>query len=161
MSETIGIKPDPAMEVIRVDGVDYEVTAQGNFIVPQQPGEYLLGRFPHSFEQVFLVLSNTSPTNGATGVGIDTDIDFVFAEEIEAGTGMANKITVTCSTGPVGFTAAIDPIGEKTLTITPDDALAYSTLYTVTVRKGAVVSQAEGLTTESDLVISFTTAAQE
>jgi hypothetical protein len=161
MSETIGIKPDPAMEVIRVDGVDYEVTTNGNFIVPRQPGEYLLGRFPHSFEQVFLELSSTDPADKATDVGIDTDIDFIFAEEIEEGTDMENKITVACSTGSVEFTAAIDPIGEKTLTITPDDDLAYSTLYTVTVREGAVVSQAEGLTTDGDLVISFTTAAEE
>jgi hypothetical protein len=78
--------------------------------------------------------STLSPTNGATGVLIDTNVVSTFNELVQAGTG---TVLLQKTAGAVTVPAAVT-ISGSTLTIDPTADLEYSTAYSVVIPPGAI-----------------------
>ncbi len=101
---------------------------------------------------------NTTPTNGAINIAIDSNISITFSESVSA---TASAFTLECPTGtPKTFTQSASP--AVTFTLDPTVDLPFTTVCTVTVNATQI--------TDSDLsdppnnmvanfVFSFTTAA--
>ncbi len=99
-------------------------------------------------------VSSTVPTNAATGVAIDSEMDATFSEAI-------NHITITTATftlkqGATSVSGAVTYAGVKA-TFTPIADLATSTAYTATITTGA--KDLAGNAMASNYVWSFTTAS--
>jgi hypothetical protein len=101
-----------------------------------------------------------SPAPGATGVNVSTQVNATFNKAMNASTITASTFELR---GPgnglinttVGYNSA-----SRTATLTPTVTLAYSTLYTATVKGGSTgVKDLLGNTLSADYVWTFTTAA--
>ena len=101
-------------------------------------------------------VKSTSPTNGATGVAINTVITATFSENMNAQT--INMITFTvkdAGNNPVSGTVTYT---GSTATFTPLGNLSYNTDYTATISTGAKDISGNALTAE--YVWSFTTESR-
>ncbi|HET6893046.1 MAG TPA: Ig-like domain-containing protein, partial [Pyrinomonadaceae bacterium] len=104
-------------------------------------------------------VTNTSPTNGATGIAIGSNISVTFSESVNATT---NSFTIECPTfSPQTFTLSSSP--ATTFTLDPTADLPTNTVCTVTV----IANQISDADTNdppdnmaADFVFSFTTADQ-
>src|SRR3989338_9136696 len=104
-----------------------------------------------------LTLTNlpTSPSDGATGVGIGDSIEVVFSEDMDPATISTETVTLADSNGnPVDISVLYS---SRQLTITPLTNLGCQTTYTLTVRTG--VRTLSGLSLIADWTITFTTEA--
>jgi hypothetical protein len=99
------------------------------------------------------VLSVT-PSNGATGVAVNTSISVTFSEPMSAATITTTNFTVktgsTAVPGTVGYTGA-------TARLTPTGNWAYSTSYIVTITTG--VKDLAGNALENSYGFGFTTSS--
>lgn len=104
-----------------------------------------------SFQMVpYPEVGSTVPDDGALDVPLDQVITVNFRNNIIQGADFAN-ITLNDGSSNIAFTAGVS---GNVLTITPASALAYETVYTVTVPKEAVEGERQ---LEQDFVFSFTT----
>ncbi|MEW6447756.1 MAG: Ig-like domain-containing protein [Bacillota bacterium] len=91
--------------------------------------------FTTTSDRVAPRVTGTDPNNGTTGVPVDKTVSITFSEYIQAGANYGG-ITVTPQGGsPVSIGKNIT---GSTLTLDPNQELAYATAYTVTVPAGAV-----------------------
>lgn len=104
---------------------------------------------------VDLQVTSYAPTDGATGVSVDAVVTATFNVAIDEASVDGN-FALTSSGGAVDGAITYDP-ATRTATFDPTDALAYSTLYTVTV-SGSVATTG-GVTLGGDATWSFTTEA--
>ena len=96
-----------------------------------------------------------SPSNGATGIAIDTTISATFSKEIDQSTVSGN---FTLSNGG-SVSGSLSYSGGGTIaTFTPDSSLSYSTLYTASVTTG--VKDSVGNAMAAGEAWSFTTAGE-
>src|SRR3989338_1185731 len=100
------------------------------------------------------MVSSTSPSNGATGVAINTAITVTFSEAMNASTITTATFTVADAGGAVTGTIAYS---GTTATWKPSSNLAYSTTYTATITSD--VRDAAGNAMASNYTWSFTTGA--
>ncbi|WP_433876425.1 DUF4082 domain-containing protein [Sinomonas atrocyanea] len=99
------------------------------------------------------VVSSTSPSDGATGVAVSTAPTATFDQDVAAA---SVTFTLKDSAGTAVPGNAVYASSTRTVTFTPNAALAYSTTYTANV-SGATNST--GQTMASPYSWSFTTAA--
>lgn len=97
-----------------------------------------------------------TPANGATGVGVSTDLTAVFSEAMNASTINTTTFTLSGGSGGVAGTVAYDTT-SMTATFTPSARLASGTTYTATLTTGAASSSGQALA--ANYSWSFTTAA--
>lgn len=104
------------------------------------------------------VVTSTFPTNGATGVPIDSNITINFDETVNATT---SSFSIECPTGtPQGFTLSASP--SNSFTLNPNADLPYGTVCTVTVYSAQVTDTDVSDPPDNmagDVIFSFTTAA--
>lgn len=98
-------------------------------------------------------ISSSSPSNGTTGVAVNTAISATFSEAMDAST--VTGATFTVRTGQTDVPGIINYSGT-TATFTPNSSLGYSTTYNATVTTAA--KDLAGNALASDHVWSFTTA---
>ena len=96
-------------------------------------------------------VSSTSPSNGATGVAINSTITATFSEAMQASTITTDTFTV----GGVAGTVTYDS-GSKTATFTPSSNLSYSTIYTAIITTG--VKNLAGNAMAANYTWTFTTS---
>ena len=94
---------------------------------------------------------NTNPTNGATAVDVGITISAIFSEPVNI-----NTVTSSTFSASPAITGLRD-VDNSVATITPDDDLAYSTTYTVTLHTG-ITDTADNALADA-YVWSFTTGA--
>jgi hypothetical protein len=99
------------------------------------------------------VVNTTSPTNGATGVSVNTTVTATFSEAIAPAT--VTTASFTLSSGVTG-TVSVNPAGTIA-TFTPSAPLANSTTYTATLT--TVIEDLAGNNLAANFVWSFTTGA--
>lgn len=105
---------------------------------------------------VTLTVSSTSPSNGATGLSINTTITATFSDTMNGST--LNTNTFKVSGGGSTVSGSVSTSGNKA-TFTPSSNLAYNTKYTVTITTGAKAANAGGTSLSSDHSWSFTTVS--
>lgn len=103
-----------------------------------------------------LVVSSTSPVNGATGVSVNSAVTATFSRAIDPATLNSSTFSLAPAvTGTATYSAA-----TFTGTFTPSAALQNGTTYTATVKGGATgVKDPGGNSLSADTVWSFTTAS--
>ena len=104
-------------------------------------------------------VSSTSPSDGATNVGVNTNVSATFSEEMDAGTLTTSTVTLvpdgttTTLSATVGYDAA-----TMKVTLDPSTDLAYSVKYKATVKGGAGGAKDKaGNPLAADKVWTFTT----
>ena len=97
-------------------------------------------------------ISSSNPSNGTTGVAVNTAISATFSEAMDSST--INTTTFTVKAGSTAVPGTVSYSGN-TATFTPTGSLAYSTSYTATVTTGA--NDAAGNALASNYVWTFTT----
>lgn len=97
-------------------------------------------------------VSSTSPSNNATGVGRNTEVNFVFNEAMDPATINASTFTLTQGVNAV---PGVVSYSGKTATFVPSADLAVSTVYTATITTGA--KDLSGKPLVANVVKSFTT----
>jgi len=93
---------------------------------------------------------SVNPDDGATGVPITTTITATFSKPMDPASINISTFTIAGATGSISYE-------YPTATLTPSDALAYDTTFTVTVTTG--VKNAGGVKMAADYTWSFTTAS--
>jgi hypothetical protein len=96
-------------------------------------------------------VTGTSPTNGATGVAIGSNVTATFSEDMDSSTINSGTVFIGGKVGLITWNAS-----TKTATVNPDTDLDYSTTYTATVTTGA--KDQAGNSLAANYVFSFTTA---
>jgi uncharacterized repeat protein (TIGR01451 family) len=97
-------------------------------------------------------VSGTAPSNGATGIGVDSDVSITFSKDVTVSAGW---YTTSCATS--GVHTAVESGGPLTFNLNPNADFVGSEVCTVTVVHTAVASQdvpPSGMA--SDYVFSFT-----
>jgi hypothetical protein len=94
----------------------------------------------------------TVPANGATSVPIDQVLSVTFNEVMSSATISASTVTVT---GAGGVVAGAVSYSGVTATFTPATALAYNTVYTATITRGA--TDVAGTPLATNYIWTFTT----
>jgi hypothetical protein len=94
---------------------------------------------------------STSPTNGATGVAVDTVVTATFSEAMNASTITSSSFTLDGVAGSVSYNS-----GTYIATFTPSIGLAYDTTYTATL--STAITDAAGNPLASAYSWSFITA---
>lgn len=111
-------------------------------------------------------LSSVSPTNGASGIGVSSNIVLSFSENVVRGTGnytllSGNSCGTTVET--ISATASAVSVSGNDVTINPVTTLGNSTNYCLTYPAGAVKdvagNSAPAMTLSSSPRVDFTTAA--
>ena len=97
-------------------------------------------------------VASTSPSNNATGVGRNAEVEFVFNEAMDPAT--INASTFKLEQGASAVPGAVSYSG-KTATFTPSAILAVNTAYTATMTTGA--KDLSGQALAANVVKSFTT----
>jgi len=100
-------------------------------------------------------VSSTSPSDGATGVAVNSTITATFSTAMDGTTITTSTFTVTDASGAVSGTVSYS---GSTATFTPAADLSTDTTYTATITTGA--KSATGVAMASDYTWSFTTAAE-
>jgi len=103
-----------------------------------------------------LTVTNLVPADDATGVAVDTVVSARFNLGIDVDT-LDGAFTLTGGGETVEGAVAYDA-GSRTATFTPEDDLAFGTLYTATV--AGTVATADGVTLGGTASWSFTTVAE-
>ena len=99
-------------------------------------------------------VSSTSPSDGATGVAVNSTITATFSTAMDGTTITTSTFTVTDASGAVSGTVSYS---GSTATFTPAADLSTDTTYTATITTGA--KSASGVALASDYSWSFTTTA--
>lgn len=97
-------------------------------------------------------VSSSNPSNNATGVGRNTEVNFVFNEAMDPAT--INSSTFTVTEG-VNVVPGVVSYSGKTATFTPTSDFAVGTVYTATITTGAM--DLSGMALVANVVKSFTT----
>ena len=105
---------------------------------------------------VTLTVSSVSPSNGATGVAVDTTVSATFSLLMN-GSNLSTSTFYLSKGG--GKVSGVVSTNAKTATFTPSSNLAYSTTYTATVTRGASAANAVGTSLDSEYSWSFTTVS--
>lgn len=100
-----------------------------------------------------VVVGPTEPENGAAYVPVGVTITVTFSEDVQPGEAYGDIALNDADGNPVEITTSIE---GAALTITPAEALAYNTVYTVVIPAGAVKDAADNALAEK-YVFSFTT----
>jgi hypothetical protein len=95
---------------------------------------------------------STDPSNGATGISINTPITVTFSQPMDAATIVPAAFVLTGGGNSVTCTASY---GNGKATFTPTSALANNTTYTATL--STTVNDAAGIPMAGDYIWSFTT----
>jgi len=101
-------------------------------------------------------VSSTNPSNGATGVTLNSSVSATFSEAMTNSTLTTATFTLVPTSGGAAVAATVDVSGN-TATFTPLADLAASTQYTATVTTGA--KDAAGNALAANFIWSFTTGA--
>ena len=112
------------------------------------------GGDPTNVDSTPPTVTETTPTNGETGVPRDTEISATFSEAIATSSVTTTTFTLTPSGGSA-IAGTVDVDGS-TATFTPSSPLAYATTYTARVTNG--VRDLGGNALAQPLTWSFTTA---
>jgi methionine-rich copper-binding protein CopC len=101
-----------------------------------------------------------APANNATSVAVNSAVTLTFSEALAAASVTSGSVLLQDSNGAqVAATVAYNS-NNKTVTLTPASALAYSATYTVVVKASSVgVTDLAGNALAADFRASFTTAA--
>ncbi|MBL0308582.1 MAG: DUF4082 domain-containing protein [Bacteroidetes bacterium] len=83
-------------------------------------------------------VASTSPSNGATGVQINTTVKAVFTEAIDTGTINASTFELRDSSNVVVLATVSYNTGSRTVTLTPSANLDYTSVYTATLKGGII-----------------------
>ena len=103
---------------------------------------------------------NTSPSAGATGVGINANVSATFNEPMNAASITTTTFQLRAPGGAVVPATVSYDAATATATLDPGAALANSTVYTATVSGGASgVKDSAGNALAADKTWTFTTAA--
>ena len=101
---------------------------------------------------------STSPVDGATGVDVSTTVTAQFSESMDEST-LTGNVTLLDDGTPVAGTLDYNESAAQVV-ITPDNALALSTTYTVQIDGGSSgVADLAGNRLVNDVVWTFTTAS--
>ncbi|MCL4788460.1 MAG: DUF4082 domain-containing protein, partial [Verrucomicrobia bacterium] len=124
---------------------DYQVTFADDIVPPQVTG--------------------ITPANGETGVSVTTTVTVSFSESMDEATINPDTITLRTTSGGVLVPAAVayNPATQTaTAVLTPENPLAYATVYTVTVKGGpdGVKDIAGNELSGGDVTSTFGTTAQ-
>ncbi len=105
-------------------------------------------------------VTSVIPGNNAIGVGVGTTVRLTFNEAMDPATINSSTITLlNPSSIPVPATVSYDP-ATNTATLTPNNALAFSATYTVSVlRQAGGVTDLAGNALVANFTSFFTTAA--
>ena len=101
-----------------------------------------------------IAVAGTTPYDGSTGVPIDTGIEVALNQY---------GVDLAAATPFISLSPAVRGHFEqagKTIAFLPDDPLARSTLYTLTVRKGLPLAGTP-MTLEADVVVRFETTGEK
>ena len=99
-------------------------------------------------------VSSTSPTNGATGVAVNTTITATFSEAMDSSAITTSTFTVSTGGSNISGTVSYNST-TKTATFTPSSNLSFPTTYTATITTG--VKDAAGTAMVSNYTWSFAT----
>ena len=105
-------------------------------------------------------VSAVTPVNGAGGVAITSGVTATFTETMTASTVASNTFELRDVSGALVPATVIYNVATRTVTLQPTAALGNSTIYTATVKGGAVdprVKDAAGNPMASNASWSFTT----
>jgi hypothetical protein len=105
---------------------------------------------------VTLTVSSVSPSNGATGVAVNTTVSATFSLLMNGTT--LNTSTFNLSGGGGDVSGVVTTDGARAI-FTPSSNLAYNTTYTVAITTGAHAANAAGTSLGSDYGWSFTTVS--
>src|SRR3990172_8518194 len=105
---------------------------------------------------VTLTVSSVSPSNGATGVAVNTTVSATFSLLMNGTT--LNTSTFNLSGGGGNVSGVVTTDGATAI-FTPSSNLAYNTTYTVTITIGVHAANAAGTSLGSDYSWSFTTVS--
>ena len=102
-------------------------------------------------------VSTVSPTSGATGVTITTDVTATFSEAMNSSTINGTTFTLTPQGGSAIAATVAYSSTDNVATLTPNNTLAYNTQYTATITTG--VQSSLGAALASNYVWKFATGA--
>ncbi len=108
------------------------------------------------------VVSNVSPTSGATGVVLTTAVTATFNEAVDPATVTTGSFELRTPANTLVAAALSYNAATRTATLMPSAALSPSTIYTATVRGGSTdprVVSTTGAALAANVVWSFTTGA--
>src|SRR3990172_6829012 len=105
---------------------------------------------------VTLTVRSVSPSNGATGVAVNTTVSATFSLLMNGTT--LNTSTFNLSGGGGNVSGVVTTDGATAI-FTPSSNLAYNTTYTVTITIGVHAANAAGTSLGSDYSWSFTTVS--
>src|SRR3990172_6665378 len=123
----------------------------GNAMVTSYYSSFTTGSSPDNAPPQ---VASTSPSNGATGVAINSVIIATFSEAMDTST--ISTSTFTVSKGGSNISGAVSYSGT-TATFTPSAALDFDTIYTATITTG--VKDLAGNAINSNSTWSFTTTS--
>ncbi len=104
----------------------------------------------------YISVTSTSPTNGATGVAVNSTISATFSETMNGSTLTTDSFRLTGGGSTVG--GSVSTSGNRA-TFTPSSNLAYNTTYTATITTDAKAANAANSALASDYTWSFTTTS--
>lgn len=104
--------------------------------------------------KVTLTINSTSPSNGATGVAVNSFVSATFSMLMNGSTLNTDTFMLSDGDGEVGGTVTTN---GSTATFIPLSNLAYNTIYTATITTGAQAANFAGTTLDSGYTWSFVT----
>jgi len=145
---------DPSANL--TDGTTYTATlttaitdVAGNSLAAEQSWSFSTGG-----DVTAPTVTSTSPTNGATGVAVDTVVTATFSEAMDSSTITTSSFTLDGVSGTVSYNS-----GTYTATFDPSADLAYDTTYTATL--STAITDVAGNPLASPYTWSFTTRTLE
>ncbi|MCA1683648.1 MAG: Ig-like domain-containing protein, partial [Actinobacteria bacterium] len=107
-------------------------------------------------------VTGVTPSAGATGVAVGTNVTATFSEAMQASTVTSATVTLAAPGGGAIAASVSYNATSRTATLDPTADLAASTKYTATVKGGSSgVKDTAGNALAADYVWSFTTAAAD
>jgi len=103
-----------------------------------------------------LTINSTSPTNGATGISVNTTVSANLSMYVNGSTVTTDTFTVSSENGKA---AGVVSVNGATVTFTSSGTLDYNTTYTAIITTRVQAANWAGTTMESDYSWSFTTVS--
>ncbi|MQA31305.1 MAG: DUF4082 domain-containing protein, partial [Luteitalea sp.] len=106
------------------------------------------------------VMTAVTPSNGASGVALNTSVTATFSEAMTATTINGSSVELRNSGGALVSSSVTYSAATRTVTLQPATALAYSSTYTATVKGGTSgVKDAAGNALAGNVTWAFTTTS--
>ena len=100
-------------------------------------------------------VTSTNPANGATSVAISQTILVTFSKTISSAT--INSTNITLMQGVTPITGTVYSVGSNGAVFQPTSALAYNTVYTITLTTGITDTATTPNALAAPVIVTFTT----